>query len=62
MAQGLDLRTTREVAQRFNVDVSTVARWVRDGKLRPAFEVTGRTGARLFSHDELERFATVRAS
>ncbi len=62
MAQRLTLLTTREVAQRLKVDVSTVARWVRDGKLSPTFEADGLRGVRLFAPEVVEQFAKARAS
>lgn len=60
MSQALVLITTREVAQRAGVDVSTVARWARDGKLTPAYEADGRTGVRLFNAEDVDTFLAAR--
>ena len=61
-SQSLDLIPSREVARRLGVDVSTVAKWARDGKLRPAYEHDGLRGVRLFHIADVERFVTERAS
>lgn len=36
-----DLLTSAEVAQRKNVDISTVNRWAKSGKLPTAFQING---------------------
>lgn len=43
-----DLITTAQVAQRLDVSVATVNRWVRDGRIVPAQKLPGATGANLF--------------
>lgn len=47
--------TTAEVANRLGVTVSTVNRMVTRGEIEPAVQFPGRTGARLFTEDEVER-------
>lgn len=49
-----DLRTTREVAERLGVDVSTVARMVADGRIECAWQGPGATGPRLFTDAAIE--------
>lgn len=51
--------TSREVAARFNVDRSTVIRWVGSGRLQGEFEPgwPGTTGRWVFDSDEVERLA-----
>lgn len=49
---------TREVALRLGgVRVSTISRWVKDGKLTPLHRLPGATGAMVFARDEVEAFA-----
>lgn len=62
MSHGLKLITTRQVAERIGIDVSTVARWVRDGKITPAFEADGLTGVRLFDPADVDAFIASRKS
>ena len=47
--------TTAEVANRLGVTVSTVNRMVTRGEIAPALQLPGRTGARLFTEDEVKR-------
>jgi hypothetical protein len=49
---------TRQVADRLGRDVATVNRYVRDGKLTPAFQFPGLRGARLFNPADVEALAT----
>lgn len=58
MAQPIDLISAREVARRLGVDVSTVAKWARTGKLRPAYEGDGLRGVRLFRPEDVDAFAS----
>lgn len=46
---------TREVCQQFDIDKSTLTRWVRSGRIRAALKLPGRNGAFLFEPDEVER-------
>lgn len=55
-----DLLTTADVADRLEVSVYHVSRLVRDGKLTPAHQLPGTTGARLFDEAEVDRFLTAR--
>ncbi len=50
-----ELVTTREVAERFGVAVSTVRRWVRDRRI-PYVRVSKRTVR--FDLEEVERFVS----
>jgi DNA-binding transcriptional MerR regulator len=49
-----DLLTTRQVARRHNVDVSTISRWVSRGWLAPALRLEN--GQMLFDVDTVEEF------
>lgn len=55
-----DLLTTADVAERLGVSVYHVSRLVRDGKLTPAHQLPGATGARLFTEAEVDRFLAAR--
>ena len=57
-----DLIQTTEVASLLDVSVATVNRWAAEGQLKPRHELPGRTGARLFSRRDVERFAAKRTS
>ena len=57
-----DLLNTAEVAQRLDVDRSTVARWGRDGKHRPALKLDGLRQPAFFHPDEVDRFAAERGT
>lgn len=52
-----ELLTTAQVAALKGVSVRTVARWVETGKLTPAVKIPGRTGAYLFTPDDIESAA-----
>jgi predicted site-specific integrase-resolvase len=52
--------TTNGVAARLNVDASTVARWIRTGKLKPDLKAPGLRGAYMFSVETVEKFAAER--
>ena len=49
--------STAEVAERLGKNVATINRYVRLGRLTPAFQFPGAKGARLFHVDEVERLA-----
>ena len=57
-----NLRTTTEAAQRLEVTSRWVARLVQRHELEPAVKLPGKTGAYLFTTDELERYAAERAA
>lgn len=52
-----DLITADEAALILNCHRSSVARAARDGELRPAVKLPGRTGAYLFSRQVVEIYA-----
>ena len=56
-----DLLTTADVAERTGITVHHVSRLVREGKLTPAHQLPGATGARLFTEAEVARFLAERA-
>lgn len=56
-----DLLTTADVAERTGLTVYTISRLVREGKLTPAHQLPGATGARLFTEAEVARFLAERA-
>lgn len=56
----LEQCTTLGVAQRLNVDRTTVIRLVNAGALVPVAKLPGRTGAYLFDADDVEAFAGAR--
>lgn len=49
-----DLLPTKAVAALFSTTVATVNRWAQEGKLTPAVEMPGRTGARLYRRSDIE--------
>ena len=55
-----DLLTTADVAERTGLTVYTISRLVREGKLTPAHQLPGTTGARLFDKAEVDRFLSAR--
>jgi len=56
------LTSSKEVAERAGVDVSTVAKWVRAGKLTPVYEGDGLTGVRLFDPADVDAFIAGRTT
>lgn len=58
MGQEPNYLTTEQVARRLGKSVSTINRWAASGKLSPAVDMPGRTGARLYrAGDVLELMA-----
>ena len=53
----VEYMTTTAVADRLKVDVSTVARWVRNGRLAPAIKTPGIRGAYLFTSEDVDALA-----
>lgn len=53
----LELMTTAQVAERFGVDVRTVARWVNAGRLIPAVTGSGLRGPRFFRPEDVDALA-----
>lgn len=49
-----DLIPTDEAARLLGCDVSTIARWVRSGKLTPTIKAPGLRGAMLFSRSDVQ--------
>lgn len=54
--------TTRVAAERLGISVRTVNRWVELGKLKPAYEVSGKGGFRVFDVADIDAIAAERAS
>lgn len=48
-----DLIPTKAVAEHFGTTVATVNRWAAEGRIKPAVEMPGRTGARLYRLDDV---------
>ncbi|WP_282824093.1 helix-turn-helix domain-containing protein [Gulosibacter sediminis] len=55
MANEMQLLSTAEVAIELGCSHSTVSRWVRAGKLKPAVEGAGLRGPRFFRRAEVQR-------
>lgn len=53
----IELLTTAQIAERFGVDVRTVARWVNAGRLTPVVQAPGLRGARLFRPEDVDALA-----
>lgn len=49
-----ELLTTAQVAQAAGVSVRTIARWVKSGRIAPALQGPGETGAYLFDPSVLD--------
>ena len=54
--------SSAEVCGRLGVDRSTLSSWIKDGTARPAGRLPGKTGAYLFTEDEVTRLAGERAA
>lgn len=52
-----DLLTTAEAAKLLRRPVGTVNRWAKDGELREAAKLPGRTGSRLYRRSDVEALA-----
>lgn len=50
-----DLLSTVEAAAILKVERSTISRWVASGRLTPAHQIGGRTGAFLFTRSDVEK-------
>lgn len=50
-----DLIPTSEVAELLGISVATVNRWALIGSIKPAIEIAGRTGARLYRRSDIEK-------
>lgn len=57
MPQTPDLRSSGEACEVIGIDRSTLSRWIKDGTARPAMQLPGKTGAYLFTPEEIERLA-----
>lgn len=55
MTQTPDLRSSSETCEAIGIDRSTLSRWIKDGTARPAMQLPGKTGAYLFTPDEVAR-------
>lgn len=60
MSKNEHLMTSKQVSILLNVDVRTVHRMVRDGRLLPVLKVPGITGAWLFNRSAVEALAAER--
>lgn len=49
-----DLLPTASVAELLGKSVATINRWATEGRLKPALEMGGKTGARLFRRSDVE--------
>lgn len=49
-----DLLTTAEAALILGKPIGTVNRWAKEGKLREAAKLPGRTGSRLYRRSDVE--------
>lgn len=47
--------STVEACERIRIDRSTLSRWIKDGTAKPAMRLPGKTGAYLFTPEEVER-------
>jgi DNA-binding transcriptional MerR regulator len=56
-----DLLPTAEVAQLLGKSVATINRWATEGRLKPAVELPGETGARLYLRSDVEALTTSEA-
>lgn len=56
------LMSTAEAAVTLKVSVATLNRWVAAGKLTPAMQYPGRTGARLYRREDVEALAAEQAT
>lgn len=52
-----DYLTTSQVAERLGLNVATINRWVRVGRLTPAMQYPGQRGARLFHAADIDALA-----
>lgn len=52
-----DLIGSADVCAILRINRSTLSRWVAAGKLTPAQQLPGQTGAFLFQRDDIERLA-----
>ena len=50
-----------EAAELLGVDRATLNRWVTSGRVQPAAQLPGRTGARMFSRTSIESLAATAA-
>lgn len=52
-----EFRGAAEACKRIGIDRSTLSRWVKDGTAAPAMRLPGKTGAFLFTDEEIDRLA-----
>ncbi len=57
MSQPVHLLSTKEVADILCYSIATVKRLALRGELTPVYKVPGKTGAYLFTPDEVERYS-----
>ena len=51
------LLSTVEACEEIKIDRSTLSRWIKDGTAQPAMRLPGKTGAYLFTPEEVARLA-----
>jgi excisionase family DNA binding protein len=57
-----DLLRSLEAASLLGIDRATFNRWVAAGRIEPAVEFPGKTGARLFARADVEKLARERSA
>ena len=62
MARIDGLLTTAQVAERLNKPIGTINRWATEGKLPVAYQLPGRTGAKLFDPADVDTLLDEAAS
>lgn len=53
----IDLISTKDACRILDKDKATLGRWVRDGKITPAYKGDGKNGIMLFNRKDIEKLA-----
>lgn len=56
-----DLLSTKAVADLFSTTPATINRWVSQGRITPALQMDGTTGARLYRRSDVEALLAAKA-